>query len=92
MSSSGRRRDVRRHSQSSLGWAVTENAKPVLELIGNVISDTYVEAMQGVSSDEIGTMVKVLTRVHSNLSVAQVESRAALLSFRRCDTGREAPS
>jgi hypothetical protein len=48
--------------------AVTENAKPVLELIGNVISDTYVEALQGVSSDEIGTMVKVLTRVHSNLS------------------------
>jgi DNA-binding MarR family transcriptional regulator len=48
--------------------AVTENAKPVLELIWNVISDTYLEALQGVSSDEIGTMVKVLTRVHSNLS------------------------
>ena len=48
--------------------AVTENAKPVLELIWNVISDTYLEALQGVSIDEIGTMVKVLTRVHSNLS------------------------
>jgi DNA-binding MarR family transcriptional regulator len=48
--------------------AVTEDAKPVLELIWNVIRDTYAEALQGVSSDEIGTMVNVLTRVHSNLS------------------------
>jgi MarR family transcriptional regulator for hemolysin len=48
--------------------AVTENAKPLLDLISNVISDTYVEALQGVSIEEIGTMVKVLTRVHSNLS------------------------
>jgi MarR family transcriptional regulator for hemolysin len=47
--------------------AVTENAKPVLKLILNVISDTYAEALRGVSIDEIGTMVKVLTRVHSNL-------------------------
>jgi hypothetical protein len=48
--------------------AVTENAKPVLKLIWNVISDTDIEALQGVSIEEIGTMVKVLTRVHSNLS------------------------
>jgi MarR family transcriptional regulator, transcriptional regulator for hemolysin len=48
--------------------AITEHAKPVLELIWNVISDTDVEALQGVSIEEIGTMVKVLTRVHSNLS------------------------
>jgi|SRR5271156_4021327 len=48
--------------------AVTESAQPVLELIWNVISETYVEALQGVSADEIGTMLKVLTRVHSNLS------------------------
>jgi MarR family transcriptional regulator, transcriptional regulator for hemolysin len=48
--------------------AVTENAKPVLKLIWNVISDTYIEALQGVSIEEIGTMMKVLTRVHSNLS------------------------
>ena len=48
--------------------ALTEHAKPVLELIWNVISDTDVEALQGVSIEEIGTMVKVLARVHSNLS------------------------
>jgi MarR family transcriptional regulator for hemolysin len=48
--------------------AVTENAKPALKLIWNVISDTYIEALQGVSIEEIGTMMKVLTRVHSNLS------------------------
>ena len=48
--------------------AVTEDAKPVLKLIWNVISDTYIEALQGVSIEEIGTMMKVLTRVHSNLS------------------------
>ena len=48
--------------------AVTENAKPVLKLIWNVISDTHIEALQGVSIEEIGTMMKVLTRVHSNLS------------------------
>jgi len=48
--------------------AVTENAKPVLKLIWNVISDTYIEALQGVSIEEIGTTMKVLSRVHSNLS------------------------
>ena len=48
--------------------AITEHAKSVLGLIWNVISDTDVEALQGVSIEEIGTMVKVLTRVHSNLS------------------------
>ena len=48
--------------------AVTEDAKPVLKLIWNVISDTYIEALQGVSIEEIVTMMKVLTRVHSNLS------------------------
>ena len=48
--------------------AVTEDAKPVLKLIWNVISDTHIEALQGVSIEEIGTMMKVLTRVHSNLS------------------------
>jgi MarR family transcriptional regulator for hemolysin len=50
--------------------AVTENAKPVLKLIWSVISDTDVEALRGVSIEEIGTMVKVLTRVHSNLSIS----------------------
>lgn len=48
--------------------AVTENAKPVLELIWNAINDTDIEALKGVSIEEIGTIVKVLTRVHSNLS------------------------
>jgi DNA-binding MarR family transcriptional regulator len=48
--------------------AVTQNAQPLLKLIWNVISDTYIEALEGVSSDEISTMMKVLTRVHSNLS------------------------
>jgi DNA-binding MarR family transcriptional regulator len=48
--------------------AVTENAKPVLRLIWSVISETYVEALQGLSTDEIGTLVKVLECVHSNLS------------------------
>jgi MarR family transcriptional regulator, transcriptional regulator for hemolysin len=48
--------------------AVTENAKPVLQLIWSVISETYAEALQGLSTEEIGTMAKVLERVHSNLS------------------------
>lgn len=48
--------------------AVTENAVPVLRLIWGVISDTYVEALHGLSADEIGTIVKVLACVHSNLS------------------------
>ena len=47
---------------------IAENAKPLLKLIWSVIGDTYVEALQGVSIDEIETIVKVLTRVHSNLS------------------------
>jgi MarR family transcriptional regulator for hemolysin len=48
--------------------AVTENAKPVLQLIWSVISETYAEALQGLSTEEIGTMAKVLECVHSNLS------------------------
>ena len=51
--------------------AVTENAKPLLQLIGNVIGETYIEALQGLSIDEIAIMVKVLTCVHSNLSACK---------------------
>jgi MarR family transcriptional regulator for hemolysin len=47
--------------------AITENAEPIIRLIWSVISDTYVEALQGLSTDEIGTMMKVLEGVHSNL-------------------------
>jgi MarR family transcriptional regulator for hemolysin len=48
--------------------AVTENAKPVLQLIWSVISETYAEALQGLSTEEIETMAKVLECVHLNLS------------------------
>jgi DNA-binding MarR family transcriptional regulator len=51
--------------------AVTKNAETVLRLIWNVIGETYVEALQGLSTDEIGTMVKVLACVHSNLSACK---------------------
>ncbi|HEY4442771.1 MAG TPA: MarR family transcriptional regulator [Steroidobacteraceae bacterium] len=52
--------------------AVTENADPVLRLIWSVISETYIEALQDLSTDEIGTMMKVLERVHSNLSACKL--------------------
>ena len=52
--------------------AVTENAEPVLRLIWSVISETYVEGLQGLSTEEIGTMVKVLECIHSNLSARRV--------------------
>jgi DNA-binding MarR family transcriptional regulator len=48
--------------------AVTENAEPILRLIWSVISETTVDALQDLSTDEIRTMVKVLECVHSNLS------------------------
>jgi DNA-binding MarR family transcriptional regulator len=48
--------------------AVTENAKPVLRLIWGIISDTYVEALQGLSADEVRTLVELLSCVYSNLS------------------------
>ena len=51
--------------------AITENAEPVLRQIWSVISETYVEALQDLSTDEIRTMVKVLERVHSNLSACK---------------------
>ena len=50
---------------------VTENAEPVLRLIWRVISETYVEALQGLSTDEIGTLAKVLECVHANLSACK---------------------
>jgi MarR family transcriptional regulator for hemolysin len=46
---------------------ITENAEPIIRLIWSVVSDTYIEALQGLSTDEIGTMMKVLEGVHSNL-------------------------
>jgi DNA-binding MarR family transcriptional regulator len=48
--------------------AITENAEPVLRLIWRVMSETYAEALQGLSTKEIGTMMKVLECIHSNLS------------------------
>jgi DNA-binding MarR family transcriptional regulator len=65
------RRSRRLSDRRVRSLAVTENAVPVLRLILSVISETYVEALQGLSSDEIGTMVKVLGCVHSNLSTCQ---------------------
>ena len=51
--------------------AVTESAEPVLRLIWRVIGETYIEALQDLSADEIRTLVKVLECVHSNLSACK---------------------
>jgi DNA-binding MarR family transcriptional regulator len=51
--------------------AVTENAEPVLRLIQTIIHKTYVEALQGLSTDEIAFMVEALECVHSNLSACE---------------------
>jgi MarR family transcriptional regulator for hemolysin len=51
--------------------ALTENAKPVLRLIWSVISETYIEALQGFSTDDIVTVVKLLACIHSNLSASK---------------------
>ena len=51
--------------------SVTENAEPILRLIWCVISETYVEALQGLSTDEIGMLAKVLESVHENLSACK---------------------
>jgi hypothetical protein len=51
--------------------SLTESAQPVLRLIWSAIGETYVAALQGLSTDEIGIMVNVLERVHSNLSACK---------------------
>jgi MarR family transcriptional regulator for hemolysin len=51
--------------------AITENAEPVLRLIWNAIGETYDEALQGLSTEEIAAMVMVLERVHSNLTACK---------------------
>jgi DNA-binding MarR family transcriptional regulator len=51
--------------------AVTDKAKPVLRLIWSVISETYVEALQDLSTDEIRIMVTVLESIRSNLSACK---------------------
>jgi DNA-binding MarR family transcriptional regulator len=51
--------------------AITENAEPVLRLIWSVVGETYDEALQGLSTEEIATMVMVLERVHSNLTACK---------------------
>lgn len=62
----------RRHGDRRV-WslATTENAEPVLRLIRNVIRETCEEALQGLSTEEIATMLKVLERVHSNLTACE---------------------
>lgn len=63
----------RRRSGDRRVWSlvITENAEPVLRLIWNVIGETYDEALQGLSTEEIATMVKVLERMHSNLAACK---------------------
>jgi DNA-binding MarR family transcriptional regulator len=51
--------------------SVTENAEPILRLIWSVMSETYVEALRGLSTDEIGALAKVLECVHANLSACK---------------------
>ncbi|HEY2531728.1 MAG TPA: MarR family transcriptional regulator [Xanthobacteraceae bacterium] len=51
--------------------AVTENVAPILRLIWGLIGETYVEALQGLSADDLGSLIQALARVHSNLSACK---------------------
>jgi DNA-binding MarR family transcriptional regulator len=66
---------VRRHRRPGdrrmWSLAVTANAKPILRRVWIAIGETCVEALHGLSTDEIGTLVKALECVHSNLSACK---------------------
>jgi DNA-binding MarR family transcriptional regulator len=70
-----RRRDGDRRIRS---LAVTEDATPILQLIWGLIGETYVEALQGLTADELGILVKALARVHSNLSAGKLPDANSL--------------
>jgi DNA-binding MarR family transcriptional regulator len=67
---------------------ITENAEPIIRLIWSVVSDTYIEALQGLSTDEIGTMMKVLEGVHSNLLASKPLGPRPADTVRNDVTGR----
>jgi MarR family transcriptional regulator, transcriptional regulator for hemolysin len=46
--------------------AITENAKPVVERVWEIIQDTNTEALKGVTNDEFHLLMDVLKRVHAN--------------------------
>jgi MarR family transcriptional regulator, transcriptional regulator for hemolysin len=47
---------------------LTPKAKPVLDHIAQLISDTRAEALQGLSSEERSKLLELLERLHTNLS------------------------
>lgn len=47
---------------------LTPKSKPVLEHIAHLIAETRAEALHGLSSDERGTLIELLERVHANLA------------------------
>ena len=55
-------RDRRAHS-----LAMTERAKVVVERIWEVINETHADALRGLTSAELETLMELLGRVHANL-------------------------
>jgi MarR family transcriptional regulator, transcriptional regulator for hemolysin len=47
---------------------LTQKAKPVLDHIAQLISDTRAEALQGLSGEERSKLLELLERLHTNLS------------------------
>jgi MarR family transcriptional regulator, transcriptional regulator for hemolysin len=50
---------------------LTENAKPILEHIWQLASETRAEALEGLSTDERTSLVDLLERLHENLLALQ---------------------
>ncbi len=46
---------------------LTEKAKPIVEHIWQLVSETRAEALEGLSADERTALVELLERVHENL-------------------------
>ena len=55
--------------------AITEDARAVLALLGNIVGESLREALRGLSTDETAILAKALHRVIANLSA--LDRRAA---------------
>ena len=63
--------------------AITENAKPVVERVWEIVQDTNTEALKGVTNDELHLLMDVLKRVHANFLALEALAREPVPAWRQ---------
>jgi MarR family transcriptional regulator for hemolysin len=64
--------------------AIPESAKPVVQLIWQIVGDTNAEALRGLTSNELHLLADLLDRVHGNLSALEALDSESIPARRQC--------